>query len=58
VSNGNRSKASAVNGCDFATSIHNIDGLLKGFARRPEGAGVAVVAIGSDEDAGAGIGWR
>src|SRR6516225_8194713 len=51
-----RSEASAVDGCDLAAWVHNIDGLLKCLARRPESTRIAVVAVGRDKRPGTGIG--
>ena len=58
VSNGDRPKTRAVDGRNLAASIDDCDRLLKGLARRAECARVAVIAVGGNEDAGTGIGWR
>src|SRR6516165_1032879 len=44
-----RPEAGAVNCGDLTARVHNIDGLLEIPARRPERAGICVVAIGRDE---------
>jgi hypothetical protein len=44
------SETSAVDGCDLATSVDHVNGLLEVPARRQKSARIAVVPIGSDED--------